>query len=54
MRKVIEATGALEATLELVDELAAEAKEAMATPLVPEAAHDLLIPMADVVVLRTL
>ena len=54
IRKVVEATGALEATLALIDELADEAKRALLAPPVPQRAEGLLSEMADVVVVRKL
>ena len=54
IRKVIEAGGALEATLALIDDLAAEAKRALLEPPVPEPAAELLTKMADVVAVRHL
>ncbi|MGH2711946.1 MAG: polyprenyl synthetase family protein [Actinomycetota bacterium] len=54
IRKVIEASGALEATLDLIDELAARAKEALNAPSVHEPAQGLLTRMADVVAVRRL
>jgi geranylgeranyl diphosphate synthase type I len=54
IRKVIEASGALEATLDLIDDLAASAKEALLDPSVHEPARGLLTRMADVVAVRRL
>jgi geranylgeranyl diphosphate synthase type I len=54
IRKVIEATGALEATLRLIDELATTAKGALLAPPVSDPARGLLTQMADVVAVRRL
>ncbi|MGH2693143.1 MAG: polyprenyl synthetase family protein [Actinomycetota bacterium] len=54
VRKVIEATGALDATLELINGLADQAKGALLSPPVPEPARGLLTQMADVVAVRHL
>jgi geranylgeranyl diphosphate synthase type I len=54
IRKVIEAGGALDATLALIDQLAAEAKHALLEPAVPEPSRGLLTQMADVVAVRHL
>lgn len=53
-RKVIEASGALEATLALIDDLSAAAAGALEEGPVPEGARDLLALMADVVAVRRL
>jgi geranylgeranyl diphosphate synthase type I len=54
IRKVIEAGGALEAVLELIDELARRARGALEEGPVPESARALLSQMADVVAVRRL
>ena len=54
IRKVIEASGALDATLELIDELAGAAKAALLKPPVSDPARGLLTQMADVVAVRPL
>ncbi len=54
IRKVMEATGALEATLGLIHELAEAAKAALLDPPVREPARGLLTEMADVVAVRRL
>jgi geranylgeranyl diphosphate synthase type I len=54
IRKVIEATGALEATLGLIEERAGSARGALDERQVPDPARDLLARMAEVVAVRRL
>ena len=52
MRKVIEASGAVEDLLDLIDELARAARDALDPALIPGAARDLLVQMSKVVAVR--
>lgn len=54
IRKVVETSGALEATLALIDQLVEEAKAALLGASVPSHAEGLLTQMADVVAVRRL
>jgi geranylgeranyl diphosphate synthase, type I len=53
-RRLLESTGALDATLALIDELVARAREGLDPDVVSEPATSLLAEMADVVALRRL
>jgi geranylgeranyl diphosphate synthase, type I len=53
-RRLLESTGALDATLALIDDLVARARDGMDPEVVPEPAASLLAEMADVVAVRRL